>query len=118
MGYRIDFSVRGGVMQARVSGRSAVRQVAWIAADIREAARRAATQHLLIDMRGLLDRLGLLQPLLLPACDSRRVAIVDDGEHERYYVFAEWIARRRGGELRCFVDPKAALRWLRGRPGA
>src|SRR5437867_11703618 len=107
MGYRIDFGIdfgaAGRTLQARVRGRSS-RQAERIGRDIAEEARREAAKQLLIDVRGLVDRLGALGSLVLTAFRGRRVAIIDSGDHELYHPFSECEARRRGYELRYFSD--------------
>ena len=54
VGYRIDFRVGGGVLEAIVSGRSGFASA--VAREIGEQARRSSVQQVLIDIRGLHDR--------------------------------------------------------------
>ena len=110
MGYRIDFALGGGVLRAVVSGRSAL--VSDIAREIGEQVRRNAVRHLLIDVRKLRDRYGRLRSLLAAQDLPGRVAVLDNWQHDRYYIFAEMAARRLGCELRRFDDETAALSWL------
>jgi hypothetical protein len=114
VGYRIDFSVGGGVLRAIVSGRSAF--AGAIARDIGDQARLSSVQHVLIDVRGLQDRYGRLRSLFAARHLPRRVAVIDVWENDRYYIFAEMAARRLGCELRRFEDHEHALAWLRS-PG-
>lgn len=97
-------------MRAKVRGRSRCNASA-IGRDIAAEAERASIQHLLIDVRGLADRLGELGTLVLSACRNRRVAVVDD-EHTLFHPLSEWAARRWNAELRYFPEPGAALAWL------
>src|ERR1043165_1063857 len=60
VGYRIEYAVRDGTMQARVSGKSSLGHATRIARDIAEEAARRAVRELLIDVRGLMDRVGTL----------------------------------------------------------
>ena len=113
MGYRIEYAVRGGTMQARVSGRSSLGHAARIARDIAEEAARRAVRDLLIDVRGLMDRVGTLGTLALEACGSARVALVDTSDNERFHILTEGLARSRGYALRCFHDRASAVAWLR-----
>ena len=115
MGYRIEYAVRGATMQARVSGKSSLGHAARIARDIAEEAGRRAANQLLIDVRGLLDRVGTLGTLALGACTSARVALVDTVENERYHILSEGMARSRGYALRCFYDRASAMAWLQSR---
>ena len=115
MGYRIHYAFAGCMMRARVSGRSTLRHADWMAREIREEAGRSAAKHLLIDVRGLYDRLGTLGALALGACPSwsgGRTAVVDTSENDRYHALSEGAARWRGQALRYFGDPASAMRWL------
>ena len=114
MGYRIDYVVRDGTLAAVVRGKSSLAQAAWIAQDIAEQAARHAARRLLIDLRGLVDRVGALGTLLLaPAAVERcRVAVLDVPEYDAYYAFPETAARAQGHDLRYFASPAAALDWL------
>jgi hypothetical protein len=109
MGYRIDFALEGATLQARVRGRARLARA--IGRDIAEQARHAAATQLLIDLRGLVDRLGELGALVLPACARRRIAVIDP-DNEGYHPFSEFSVRERGGEVRYFADARTALAWL------
>lgn len=115
MGYRIEYAVRGGTMQARVSGRSTLAHATRIARDIAEEAGRRAAKQLLIDVRGLVDRVGTLATLALGTCGSARVALVDTSDNDRWHILSEGLARSRGYALRCFNDSASAIDWLQGR---
>lgn len=114
MGYRIEYRLGSCTLQARVSGKSSLMHAKWIARDICREAERATVRQLLIDVRGLYDRLGTLSTLASGTCraGTRRVAMVDSSDNERYHPFSEWAARRRGRELRYFEDAAAAIAWL------
>jgi|1185.fasta_scaffold43205_2 hypothetical protein len=112
MGYRIEYAVMGPVLLARVSGFTSDNGPV-IAREIREEAKRAAIKHLMIDVRGLVDRLGNLSTLVSAAAPNQRIAIIDDNyDHARYQPFAEEEARRRNAKLRYFADAREALAWL------
>jgi len=111
MGYRIDFRVGGGVLEATVSGRSAF--AGAIAREIGAQARLSAVEHVLIDIRRLHDRYGRLRSLLAAKDLPQRVAVIDGWRNDRYYIFAEMAARRLGCDLRRFDDHRTALAWLR-----
>jgi hypothetical protein len=119
VGYRIDYAVFGRTMRARVSGRSTLGQASRIAADIAGQASARAVKQLLLDVRGLADRLGTLGALVEGASAplaAGRIALVDTRENEPYQPFSESAARSLGCELRCFFDSAAALRWLDAPP--
>ncbi|MGH7186550.1 MAG: hypothetical protein ACREIB_09790, partial [Pseudomonadota bacterium] len=63
MGYRIDYAVRDGMLRAAVSGRTGRSHAEQIAEDISEQAGRETVSRVLIDLRGLSDRLGSLGAL-------------------------------------------------------
>ena len=114
MGYRIEYAIGGRTMRARVRGRSP-RSGAAIGRDIAAEAERASIEHLLIDVRGLADRLGELGTLVLAACRDRRVAVLDGEENRLFHPLSEWAATSKNAELRYFSDPRAAIAWLSGR---
>jgi hypothetical protein len=105
MGYRIHYSLQEGTLAAVVSGKSTLAAAGCIARDIAAQAAREAAAGVLIDLRWLEDRVGTLRALLsLPAL---RVAVVDIGENDPYYVFSE------REQLKYFGDTGSALRWLK-----
>jgi hypothetical protein len=122
MGCRIHYAVRDGMLQAVVSGRQATGVTArWIAHDIAEQAGRETVKRVLIDLRGLGDRLGSLGTLSLAgersaAVRGYRVAVVDGACNDAYYALHEMTARARGCVLRCFSTVAEAAKWLRGLP--
>ena len=115
MGYRIDFAMRAGTLNAVVLGRGSALYARRIAGDIAEEAARQAAKRVLIDLRRLHDRLGSLSVLSLPPKGSmkpERIAIVDVAALDGYYAFSEVTARRAGARLRRFADAAAAMHWL------
>ena len=114
MGYRIEYALESRAMVVRVSGCTHT-HAKTIAREIQREARRAAIKHLVIDVRGLVDRFGNLGALVLGTCRNRRVAVIDDDkDKELYHPFSEDAARLVNAELRYFADPGAALAWLGG----
>ena len=113
MGYRIDYVERGETLAAVVRGKTLAHAVE-IAQDIAEHAGRRAARRLLIDLRGLVDRVGSLSALLMaPATQVRcKVAVLDVPDYDSYYAFPETAARARGGDLRYFASRDDALDWL------
>src|SRR5262245_19291779 len=106
MSYRIDYQAREGVLAAVVSGKS--KFASRIARDL---AAHAGEGELLIDLRRLEDRVGSLGTLV-SGIASRRIAVLDVVENDRYYVFAERLAQSLGCTLRCFADAQSAINWL------
>ena len=121
MGYCIHYAVREGMLRAAVSGKAGGLQVERIARDISAEAGRETVNRVLIDVRGLSDRLGSLGALAMVACKPAsvggyRVAVVDAAEHDAYYALHEMAARARGYVLRCFSSVADAANWLRSAP--
>src|SRR5258707_280533 len=81
---------------------------------VAEHAVRRAARRLLIDLRGLVGRVGSLSALLVaPATQVRcKVAVVDVPENDSHYAFPETAARALGGDLRYFASRDDALDWL------
>lgn len=124
MGCLIHYAVRDGMLQAVVRGKALGRGrdvAAWVAHDIAEQAGRATCSRVLIDVRGVPDRLGSLGALALASGEpgrvaGYRVAVVDGPQNDAYYALHEMAARARGVVLRCFGSMAEAVRWLRGVP--
>lgn len=105
MSYRIRYTNLEGALSAVVSGKSSLAAAGCIARDIAAQAAREAASRVLVDLRWLEDRVGTLRALLrLPAL---RVAVLDIGENDPYYMSSEC------EELRYFGSVGAAIRWLR-----
>jgi len=122
MGYRIDYRMRDGTLCAVVRGKSSFAHAAWIAHDIAEQASREAVSRLIIDLRGLADRVGTLGVLLMARSGPRvssscRIAVLDVEENDPYYSFVELAAQGAGYVLRYFADAAAAVNWLGERQG-
>jgi hypothetical protein len=126
MGYRIRYALQDGMLRAAVSGRTMARGggacAERIARDIAEEAGRGTVDRVLIDVRGLEDRVGSLGALSMARCAPQRagyrVAVVDAIENDAYYALHEMAARARGYALRCFGSVAEAVRWLRSTPSA
>ena len=121
MGYRIHYAVRDGMLQAAVSGRTLAHgtgcHAGRIARDIAEQAGQQTISRVLIDLRGLADRLGFLGSLSMAnSVHGCRVAVVDSMENDAYYALHEMAAQARGCVLRCFTSVADAARWLRSTP--
>jgi hypothetical protein len=126
----IHYAVRDGMLQAVVRGKTLGRGSAgvaqWVANDIAEQAGRATCNRVLIDVRGVADRLGSLGALagVVQTASGEpgrvaghRVAVVDALQNDAYYALHEMAAHARGCVLRCFSSVAEAARWLRGTPG-
>jgi hypothetical protein len=122
MGCLIQYAVRDGTLRAVVSGRASTGDAAsWIARDIARQAGRATVKRVLIDVRGLADRLGSLGALSMAngnpgRIGGYRVAMVDAMEYDSHYALHEMAARARGYVMKCFTSAAEAARWLRNVP--
>jgi hypothetical protein len=124
MGYRIRYALQDGMLRAAVSGRTLDRGggacAERIARDIAEQAGRGTVNRVLIDVRGLADRVGSLGALSMARCAPQRagyrVAVVDAFENDAYYALHEMAARAHGYALRCFGSVAEAVRWLGSTP--
>src|SRR6188474_1013211 len=94
MGYRLDYSVSGGVLMVTISGSCPTPGA--IARDIGREARENAVRNVLVDVRRLQDRIGKIRDLLAEKDGPKRIAVLDNVLNERLYVFAEIDARARG----------------------
>jgi hypothetical protein len=126
MGCLIHYAVRDGMLQAVVRGKTLGRGTsdvaAWVAQDIAEQAGRATCNRVLVDVRGVDDRLGSLGALAMARSGpgrvgGYRVAVVDALQNDAYYALHEMAARAHGYVLRCFSTVAEAVRWLSGVPG-
>lgn len=122
MGCLIQYAVREGTLQAVVSGRALSDVTAsWIARDIARQAGHEMVKRVLIDVRGLGDRLGSLGALSMARGDpgeigGYRVAMVDVMQNDNHYALHEMAASARGYVLKCFSSAADAVRWLRSAP--
>jgi hypothetical protein len=121
MGYCIHYAVGDGMLRAAVSGRAGALLAEHIGHDIAETADRETVKRVLVDVRGLSDRLGSLGALAMVRCEPARVsgyrvAVVDSLEHDAYYALHEMAAQARGYVLRCFGSMGEAVNWLRTTP--
>ena len=127
MGCLVHYAVRDGMLRAVVSGKAQGRRgvAAWVAHDIAEQAQRETCNRILIDLRGVPDRLGSLGTLAAVGSAAGggpgrvagyRVAVVDALQNDAYYALHEMAAQARGYVLRCFGSVAEAVRWLSGVP--
>jgi len=116
MGYRLDYSVSGGVLMVTISGSCPTPGA--IARDIGREARENEVRNVLVDVRRLQDRIGKIRDLLAEQDGPKRIAVLDNVLNERLYVFAEIDARARGCALRRFDTQAEAIRWLEGQTAA
>lgn len=116
MGYRIVYAQRERTLRAVVSGKASLAYAKRIARDIADQAAKQAARQVLIDVRKLMDRVGTLGALVLPATSVPQcsVGVLDVRENDPHYVFSEHAARKRGADLHLFYDPADAARWLHG----
>ena len=110
MGYRIQYAQLDGALSAVVSGKSTPAAAGCIARDIAAQAASRAADRVLIDLRWLEDRAGMLRGLL--SLPGLRVAVLDINENDPYHVFSERDA------VKYFASVGAAMSWLRADAGS
>jgi hypothetical protein len=119
VGYRIEHAFAGDKLEVVLSGSVAADTLAALAGEIVALTRKQPTARLLVDVRGLEDRIGPVQTLRLiedypqdDASRTRRVAVLERPEQVAAHYFHETAARNRGRLLRHFTDAAEAARWL------
>jgi hypothetical protein len=105
MAYRIRYTDLDGALSAVVSGKSSLAAAGCIARDIAARAAHQSLERVLVDLRWLEDRVGMLRALRALPC--LRVAVLDVGENEAQDRLDQH------GALRAFANVGAAIRWLR-----
>jgi hypothetical protein len=105
MGYRIQYTDLDGALSAVVSGQSSLSAAGCIARDIGAQMARQSFDRVLVDLRWLEDRVGMLRALRTLV--GLRVAILDAGGNDARSTFSE------DADLRHFAHAGAAIRWLR-----
>jgi hypothetical protein len=117
-----DLSLEPGTafLTARASGRRTLDAVTAMALQVAEAAEAAQAARILIDVRELEGRLGVLENYLLVrqvferlrGMGLRRAAVVDREPHPVRGWVLETMARNSGFNLRLFSSYEDASRWL------
>jgi len=122
MSYQITTSKREGYLLAELSGERTPSVVSAAAQELMDVCLKHGHEKLLVDVRQLRGRLGMLDVHQLVTGDFRRyrgrglrkLAIVDWRESGGRHWFLDLLARNRGYNVRMFADPEAAAAWLTG----
>ena len=112
MGYRLEYSVSGGVLMVTISGSCPTPGA--IARDIGREARENAVRNVLVDVRRLQDRIGRIRDLL---ADKRRPEAHRDPRQraERAPLRVRRDRRARAAAARCGASTTTSprsVRWL------
>ena len=118
MTWSIETEVQPDYVTIRILGQAAARvSEEIVAAVFREIAAHNCLR-LLIDVRGVEGRLGVLETFNLvssyPSIQGMRAAIVDRPENSDWSDFYETVSVNRGYCNRVFVDIDKAIAWLTG----
>ncbi len=116
MTWSIETDLRPGYLVIRILGHADARvSEEIVAAVFREIAAHSCSR-LLIDVRGVEGRLGVLETFNLvstyPSMQGVRAAIVDRPENSSWYGFYETVSVNRGYDNRVFIDSDQAIEWL------
>jgi hypothetical protein len=118
--HTLAIEAKGGHLFARASGVRTLDTVTAITMEVFDAALANHLSKVLIDVRELKGRLGILDSYLvvtrlfekLRGKGIHKAAIVDERVPSLGGWFLETVARNRGFNFRVFADQEEALEWL------
>jgi len=116
MEWRIETEFQSGYLTIRILGQAGARvSEEIVAAVFREIAANNCLR-LLIDIRDVEGRLGVLDTFGLvstyPTIPGMRAAIVDRPENKNWSDFYETVSVNRGYQNKVFTDIDEAIKWL------
>lgn len=119
-GYTLAIEVKGTHLFVRASGVRTRATVTAMTLEVFDAALANDLSKVLVDVRGLEGRLGILDNYLivtevfqkLRGKGVRKAAIVDAPRSSLREWFLETVARNRRFNIRVFASPDEALEWL------
>jgi hypothetical protein len=118
MAWRIETDMQPGYLTIRILGQADGRVSGEIIAGVFHEIASHNCASLLIDIRGVDGRLGVLETFTLvssyPSIQGLRVAIVDRPEYSSWFEFYETVSVNRGYHNRVFTDMEKAMEWLLG----
>ncbi len=122
---QLEFNIEEEYLKARTSGVRTRAAVTSILNQIAQTAVENQRGKILIDVRELEGRLGVLDSYYLVTRDFqhirgigiKKVAIIDRPLPKLSDYFLETVSHNRGFNLRIFQNPDAALDWLLGPKG-
>ncbi|MEN6575616.1 MAG: hypothetical protein ABFD90_04675 [Phycisphaerales bacterium] len=116
MAWSIETDVRPGYLAIRILGHADARVSEEIVGAVFSEIRAHGCPRLLIDIRGVDGRLGVLDTFNLvssyPGIAGVRAAIVDRPENRSWSDFYETVSVNRGYDNKVFTDIDKAIEWL------
>ena len=118
MEYELTSSINEETFEIKLSGKGADHKDAGrLLSTIAELIAAKHPKHVLIDIRPIENRLGLLNAYQLihsvpPGTSHIRTAIIDREEHKILQNFYETTTENAGFIMHCFSDETAARAWL------
>ena len=117
MSYRVEHAVEGDVLRVTLSGTVDDANVGQLAEDVVALNRQRQLKEVLIDVRGLADRVEAFRVIELvqsypPESRLHRIAVLEDPSQRQAHEFHETAAWNRGYTLKHFTDAAAAAAWL------
>jgi hypothetical protein len=116
MAWQIETDVQPGYLAIRILGNADARVTGEIIAGVFREIASHNCPNLLIDIRGIDGRLGVLETFNLvsshPSIQGVRAAIVDRPEYNSWFEFYETVSVNRGYHNKVFTDIEKAIEWL------
>jgi hypothetical protein len=116
MAWSIETDVQPGYLAIRILGHADARVSEEIVGAVFREIGAQGCPRLLIDIRGVDGRLGVLDTFNLvssyPAIVGMRAAIVDRPENRSWSDFYETVSVNRGYDNKVFTDIDKAIEWL------
>jgi len=116
MTWSIETDVQPGYLTVRILGQADARVSEEIVAGVFREIAAHNCLRLLIDIRGVEGRLGVLETFTMvssyPVIQGMRAAIVDRPENRKWSDFYETVSVNRGYDNRVFADIDKAIEWL------
>lgn len=116
MAWRIEADVQSDYLTIRILGQADARVSGEIIAGVFREIASHNRSHLLIDIRGVEGRIGVLETFNIvsnyPSMQGFRAAIVDRPEHSSWLEFYETVSVNRGYHNKVSTDMDEAIGWL------
>jgi hypothetical protein len=118
MTWRIETDLQPGYLIIRILGNADDRVSGEIVAGVFREIAAHKCPKLLVDIRGVEGRLGVLETFNLvsshPSIQGVRAAIVDRPEYSNWFEFYETVSVNRGYHNKVFTEMEKAIEWLTG----
>ncbi len=116
MAWRIETDPQPEYLVVRILGSADARVVRDIVAGVFSEVAAHNPSKLLVDIRGIEGRLGILETFDMvssyPSVQGVRAAIVDLPQNSNWFEFYETVSVNRGHHNKVFIDMEKATEWL------